>query len=126
MSRYLVGTHHPQHALPPRAMWVAVRDGSLVGYVAGHLTRRYACDGELQWLYVTAADRRSGIASALFGLLAGWFAEHGARRVCVNVDDPAAREFYRSRGADELHEHWMVWSDVARAAPPSAAEFTGP
>ena len=38
---------HPQQALPPRVIYVATEGDTLIGYVAGHLTRRYACDGEL-------------------------------------------------------------------------------
>src|SRR5438067_507807 len=65
MTRYLLGEHHPQHALAPRVMWMAADDGSPVGYVAGHLTRRYDCDGELQWIYVVPGHRGSGVAPEL-------------------------------------------------------------
>ncbi|MGH7752666.1 MAG: GNAT family N-acetyltransferase [Gemmatimonadales bacterium] len=34
-----------------------------IGYVAGHLTRRFDCEGELQWIYVVPDRRRSGVAS---------------------------------------------------------------
>lgn len=30
--------------------------GEALGYVAGHLTRRFGCEGELQWIYVVADD----------------------------------------------------------------------
>jgi GNAT superfamily N-acetyltransferase len=116
MARYLVGTHHPQHALPPRAMWLALVDASdgaiPIGYVAGHLTRRFGCEGELQWIYVVPAHRRAQVASHLLRLLAAWFVDHGARRVCVDVGAEDARPFYRRHGAVELNRHWMVWSDI--------------
>ena len=35
MARYLAGEHHPQHALPPRIIYVALQGDSLVGYIAG-------------------------------------------------------------------------------------------
>ncbi|MFL5540830.1 MAG: GNAT family N-acetyltransferase [Longimicrobiaceae bacterium] len=115
MARYLAGEHHPQQALPPRAMWIAEEDGGEpAGYVAGHLTRRFGCDGELQWIYVVADRRRSGLGREMVGLMARWFVENGARRVCVNVGDEAARPFYRHCGAVDLRPHWMVWDDVGR------------
>jgi GNAT superfamily N-acetyltransferase len=112
MARYLAGEHHPQQALAPRVMWTAEADGAPIGYAAGHLTRRFGCDGELQWIYVAAGHRRSRVASALLRHLAEWFLAHGARRVCVDVGDDAARPFYRRHGAVELNRHWMVWDDI--------------
>jgi GNAT superfamily N-acetyltransferase len=121
MLRYLVGEHHPQQALLPRAMWIAV-DGELpIGYVAGHLTRRFGCDGELQWIYVVQEHRRARIASSLLRFLAEWFLEHGARRVCVDVGDDNARPFYRRHGAVELNRHWMVWNDIGGVLERSTA-----
>jgi GNAT superfamily N-acetyltransferase len=114
MARYLAGEHHPQQALPPRAMWIAEEEGEPVGYVAGHLTRRFGCEGELQWIYLVPHRRRSGVGREMVRLLARWFVENGARRVCVNVGDEDARPFYRRCGAVDLRPHWMVWDDVAR------------
>lgn len=113
MVRYLKGLHHPQHALAPRVIYVAVENVS-VGYVAGHLTRRYGCDGELQWIYVIAEHRRSRVGSELVRLLAAWFATQAAARICVNVApaNSGARNFYARHGAEELNEHWMIWSDI--------------
>jgi len=112
MFTYLAGQSHPREALAPRAMWMATVGESPVGYVAGHLTRRYNCDGELQWIYVVADQRRNHVASELLRLMAEWFVEHDARRVCVDVGDDAARPFYRRHGAVELNKHWMVWNDI--------------
>lgn len=114
MARYLAGEHHPQHALLPRVIYMAVAGDSLVGYIAGHLTRRYSCDGELEWLYVIPKSRGTGIASELLRQLAGWFAEQKAKRICVNVDpaNAAARGFYARHRADALNEHWLVWNDI--------------
>jgi len=112
MARYLAGVHHPQQALPPRAMWIAERGDVPIGYVAGHLTRRFGCDGELQWIYVIHEHRRTRVASTLLRLLAEWFVERHARRVCVDLGDDAARPFYRRHGAVELNPHWMVWEDI--------------
>jgi len=52
ISRYLNCELHPQQALMPRVSYVALEAESLVGFIAGQLTRRYACDGELEWINV--------------------------------------------------------------------------
>jgi GNAT superfamily N-acetyltransferase len=121
MPQYLAGEHHPRHALPPRVLWMASEGDTPVGYTAGHLTRRFGCDGELQWIYVVAEHRRGGVASALLRLLAGWFVDQGARRVCVDVGDDEARPFYRRHGAVELNRHWMVWNDIGEVVERAAS-----
>lgn len=115
MLQYLAGQHHPQQALPPRVMWMATEKKSPIGYIAGHLTTRFGCDGELQWIYIIQSRRRLGVASSLLHHMAQWFVEHEARRVCVDVGDDNARPFYRRHGAVDLSRHWMVWDDIGRA-----------
>lgn len=114
MALYLSGQHHPQHALAPRVIYVAEEDGSLIGFIAGHRTRRFACDGELQWIFVSPESRGSDAASQLLHRLAAWFVAQGTRRICVDVDpaNTAARRFYRKHGAEDLNEHWLVWPDI--------------
>jgi ribosomal protein S18 acetylase RimI-like enzyme len=114
MARYLKGRHHPQHALMPRVIFVAMEGDSVVGYVAGHLTGRFGCHGELQWIYVAAEFRRGGVGSELLRMLASWFAGQGASRVCVNVAaaNAVGRRFYARHGAETLNEHWLVWGDM--------------
>lgn len=115
MAAYLEGRHHPQQSLALRVAYLATIDGAAAGYIAGHLTRRYGCDGELQYLYVTPEYRRTGVASALLRQLAEWFGEQGAERICVDVDadSPGARRFYTRHGAQRLGAHWMIWPDIA-------------
>lgn len=124
MRRYLSGEHHPQHALAQRVMFVAESGGSMAGYIAGHRTTRFGCEGELQWLLVAPAYRGGAAAARLLAELATWFATQGVSRVCVNVapENEAARRFYARHGAVALSEHWMLWSDVAVAA--KAADVT--
>jgi ribosomal protein S18 acetylase RimI-like enzyme len=114
ISRYLDCEHNPQEALMPRVIYVASEGGFLVGFIAGHLTRRHACDGELEWINVIPERRGSVIASELLGRLAGWFVEHNASRICVDVDpnNIRARSFYRRHGAETLKPHWLVWNDI--------------
>lgn len=112
---YLEGVHHPRFALLPLTGYVAVEGDRVVGYIAGHLSTRFECQGELQYLYVAPAHRRKGVASALLDALAAWFARQGASRVCVDVEpeNAPARSFYRRHGAADLSNSWMVWEDMS-------------
>jgi GNAT superfamily N-acetyltransferase len=117
MTAYFNGQHHPQRALTPRIGYVALADGTVIGYVAGHLTTRHDCEGEVQYLFVAPTYRRRGIATALLRLLAGWFQEHARAKVCVCVDagSPAAQPFYDSLGASPLSplkKYWYVWENI--------------
>ena len=114
ISRYLNCELHPEQALMPRVSYVALEAESLVGFIAGHLTRRYACDGELEWINVIPECRGSAVASELLRLLAAWFAVQKASRICVDVEpnNTTARRFYKRYGADDLNEHWLVWNDI--------------
>lgn len=114
IARYLSGEHSPQQALPARTAFVAVEDQRIVGFAAGHLTRRYRCDAELEWIDVAAEQQRRGIAGELVMRMAGWFVEQEARRVCVNVEpnNAVARALYAKYGARRLNEYWMIWEDA--------------
>jgi ribosomal protein S18 acetylase RimI-like enzyme len=103
IAAYLACELHPQYALKPRISYVAYEGNSLVGFIAGHLTRRYSCDGELEWINVIPERRGSGIASELLRLLAGWFVTQKASRICVDVQptNVAARKFYKRHGAED-------------------------
>lgn len=114
ISGYLAGEHHPQQALPERAAFVAEKDDTIVGFVAGHRTRRFACDAELEWINVAAAYRGQGTAGRLLVRMLAWFVEQEAFRVCVNVapeNIPASR-LYARYGAQALQQYWMVWPDL--------------
>jgi ribosomal protein S18 acetylase RimI-like enzyme len=113
MMRYLAGEHHPQRALLPRVMWMAAETESPIGYVAGHLTHRFGCDGELQWIYVVREWRGGQVAAELLRLLAAWFVQHKALRVCVDVGNEHARRFYKRHGAEDLNKHWLLWNDIS-------------
>ena len=114
MAAYFRGEHHPQQALLPRVGFVASEGDALIGYIAGHRTTRHGCAGEVQYLFVAPAYRRRGVATALLKLLALWFREQSARRVCVCVDadSPAAQPFYDAAGASSLKKFWRVWEDI--------------
>jgi GNAT superfamily N-acetyltransferase len=115
MTAYFDGQHHPQQALSPRVIFVAFERDALIGYIAGHLTRRHDCDAELQWIYVTPESRRKGVASELLRCLATWFKQQHSSRVCVNVavSNIVAYRFYACHGAEVMNQHWLVWKDMA-------------
>jgi ribosomal protein S18 acetylase RimI-like enzyme len=114
ITQYLSGEVSPQKALQQRVIYVAQQEGLVIGFAAGHLTKRFECDGELQWIDTRAEVRRQGVASHLLKLLAEWFALHNARKICVDPGNEIARNFYRKNGARMLDQHWMYWEDIRR------------
>jgi ribosomal protein S18 acetylase RimI-like enzyme len=114
ITKYMNCELHPRLALMPRVNYVALEGDAMVGLIAGHLTRRHDCEGELEWINVIPVRRGSPVASALLRLLAAWFVEQKASRVCVDVDpaNSTARRFYLRHGARILNEHWLVWDDI--------------
>jgi ribosomal protein S18 acetylase RimI-like enzyme len=114
ISRYLSGELHPQQALRPRASYVALEGDALAGFVAGHLTRRYGCDGELEWINVAVQYRGTAVASELLRRMAAWFVRQKAPCVCVDVQpsNTVARRFYMRHGAEVLNPHWLVWNNI--------------
>lgn len=116
---YLEGTHNPQHALPERALFVAEEKGVIVGFVAGHRTRRHDCEGEIEWINVAASERGRGLSRPLLLRIAAWFMDQKAFRICVNVraDNQPAVALYTRAGAQTLREGWMVWPDIRTLNP---------
>ena len=120
---YLDRVSHPEQALMPRVAYIATADGMTVGFVAGHLTRRLDCQGELEWINVLPDYRKHGVGLALLRFLAAWFVGQGAVRVCVDVNpaNPDARHFYARHGAIPLKRHFVVWENIAALLPPKRA-----
>jgi ribosomal protein S18 acetylase RimI-like enzyme len=113
ITGYMREEHHPQKALIPRVVYVAVENNKIIGFIAGHLTQRLECEGELEWIDVTSAYRRKGIATQLACILAAWFVEQKASKVCVDPGNDNARKFYAALGAGNLNAHWMYWEDIS-------------
>jgi ribosomal protein S18 acetylase RimI-like enzyme len=118
ITGYMRGESDPQQALKPRMLFVAVDGENVVGFIAGHLTRRYGCDGELEWIDVSLEYRGKGIAWGLFRRLAIWFIEQKSLKICVDVDPDnlVAVKFYTRHGAEPLNKHWMFWKDISLVA----------
>ena len=107
-------------------MFVAVVDGAVAGFVAGHRTTRHNCQGELEWINVARQQRGRGIAVRLLATMARWFVEQQALRVCVDVvpQNEPARTLYAQCGAVDLQPNWMVWEDIRTALAGSDSETT--
>ncbi len=115
IAGYMNSELHPQQALLPRVVYMATNDKAVVGFIAGHLTHRFECDGELQWINIVPAYRRTSTADELLRVLAKWFIEQKAFSICVNADkdNPTAQRFYKRNGAEDLDNHWLVWKDIS-------------
>jgi ribosomal protein S18 acetylase RimI-like enzyme len=114
IAGYMNGELHPQKALLPRIVYVAVENDIITGFISGHLTERFGCKGELQWINVIPAYRGKGIAAELIQLLAKWFVPQKTFRVCVDVGTEAGCRLYKRLGAENINEHWMVWEDISK------------
>ena len=115
ISGYMKHKLHPFQALRPRILFIATEADKIVGFIAGHLTSRLGCKGELQWINVIPEYRSKGISSELLRILAAWFVEKKALKICVDVDpeNTTAQKFYRRHGAKSLNEHWLYWEDIS-------------
>ena len=114
IHKYSHALVNPQGALEPRIVYLALDSNKIVGFVAGHLTVRLNCEGELQWIDTVEGYRRKGIASDLIRILAKWFIDHKAYKICVDPGDQIARDFYYKNGATNLNEHWLYWEDIRK------------
>lgn len=119
ITAYRIGQQTPQYGLEPRALYVAVdtAENEVVGMIAGHLTKRFGCDGEIQWLNVDSRVRGQRIADKLIERMFAWFREENATKVCVNVTptNDAARTVYKRHGAESMGTHWLVFNDIGKA-----------
>lgn len=112
IAGYMDGINNPQKALAPRVVYVAADSDKVIGWIAGHLTKRLGCDGELQWIDVDTEYRRKGIASEMVRVLAKWFAGQNAKKICVDPGNEDSRKFYAANRAESLNQHWMYWQDI--------------
>ena len=112
IGNYWRGLANPQQALAPRIIYEATYNNEVVGFIAGHLTHRFNCGGELQWIDTIPEFQHRGIGSHLIKLLALWFIENKVYKVCVDPGNEIARSFYSKNGATDLNDHWMFWDDI--------------
>ncbi|HVG28018.1 MAG TPA: GNAT family N-acetyltransferase [Acidobacteriaceae bacterium] len=120
IAAYMIGQLTPAFGLEPRAVFVAVQDNEVVGFIAGHLSRRFNCQGEIYWLNVQADRRGLRIADRLLAALVAWFAGHNARSLCIEVppSNDSARKLLARHNA---HPHDALWLTLSPAAGDPAA-----
>jgi predicted GNAT family acetyltransferase len=108
-----IGEYLREEGAQDRTILVAEDGETIVGFVAGHRTRRFGCDGELQWVNVAREIRRRGIGAMLVREIGCWFVEQGTRRICVDVepDNAVARGLYSRCGARSFKPYWMIWEN---------------
>ena len=107
---YMRKEHHPQKAKDPRIVYIAIIDGEIVGFIAGHLTERFNLEGELQSIYVLPKHQQQGLGTQLVIALAEWFKEWNAKTVCVDHKD-GSEGFYIKLGARYNEHGWLVWDN---------------
>lgn len=89
---------------PTRAVWVADRDGRVVGhltaYVAPPSDIRPVTSATLLSMYVFADHRSGGVGGRLVGAFKEWAAEQGASRLTVTAyaANAGAIRFYQRNG----------------------------
>lgn len=118
ITAYMIHQQTPQFGLQPRIVYVAVdsAENEVIGLIAGHLTTRFGCSGEIQWLNVDSRFRGRRIADQLLGALFTWFREQNATKICVNVTptNRPARVTYARHGAEEMGPQWLVFNDISQ------------
>ena len=107
---YMRKEHHPRDAKDSRIVYVSVINGEIVGFVAGHLTKRLGLEGELQSIYVLPEHQGQRIGTQLVVALAKWFKKCNATGVCVDHKD-GSEGFYIKLGATFNDHGWLVWDN---------------
>lgn len=113
VSGYFAGTYHPGYALEDRAMFVAIDQKRIVGFIAGHCSTRMGCTAELQWMFVLPQWQRKGIGAGLLEPLRQWFKVQSSTRVIIDAPpENPYRAFYLKHGAFPLDEYWLYWENI--------------
>lgn len=111
IAAYIIGQLTPAFGLEPRAIFVAVDENNdVVGFIAGHLSKRFHCDGEIYWLNVQADRRGHRIADQLLAALFDWFTQHNAHKLCIEVPPSAesARKLLARHNAQPIGPLWLT------------------
>lgn len=90
------------------ALFVAERDGELVGYVLGQILHRPTLQsgdcGYVADLYVSDSRRGQGIGRRLFHALRDWFRARGLTAIELQIvrANPASQAFWRKMGFSDF------------------------
>jgi GNAT superfamily N-acetyltransferase len=103
----------PVTAKPERIVFKALRNGKIIGFIAGHLTTRHDKDAEIQNFYVLKDEQRKSIGSLLLDNLLTWLKRQGAKSLCVGIaPENPYQKFYIKYGGLHLNPHWIYWDDL--------------
>jgi GNAT superfamily N-acetyltransferase len=114
---HFVDRYHELAASGDHALFVAVADGAVVGWIhiRLHLALVDAPAAEVAALVVDAAQRGHGIGRSLMGKAEAWATDHGLRRIFLrsNVVRDDAHGFYARLG----YEHTKTSHLFAKPLP---------
>lgn len=94
---------------PPYQVWVAERDGRLIGFI--ELWVRSYAEGApagpaayIEGIWVEATARRQGVARALLGAAEQWARDAGFRWIGSDalIDNDVSHAWHRAAGFDEI------------------------
>lgn len=104
----------PVSAKPPRKVFKAVEDNTIIGFIAVHLTTRHK-DAEIQSFYVLKDQQRTGIGSKLLRHALEWLLEQEPKpqSLCVGIfPENPYQAFYMKYGGQYLNPHWIFWDNL--------------
>src|SRR5262249_52331278 len=104
---------------PEVRAWIAEENGTVVGFLYGHVIRKRAGPAVEVLLYeigVRAAHRRRGVGRKLVNALLERSTQLGARETWVLAGNPGAVEFYRACGFEGSGEPTVMLSHRRRHA----------
>jgi ribosomal protein S18 acetylase RimI-like enzyme len=117
ITAYMIRQQTPPYGLEPRMVLVAVdtTENEVIGLIAGQLTTRFGCNGEIHWLNVDSRHRGQRIAEKLIDALFAWFRTQSAHKICVTVTptNDAARTAFARHNAEPMGPLWLVFNDIA-------------
>jgi GNAT superfamily N-acetyltransferase len=96
-AKAVLGKWEVDLAAPSTPVFVAVDDGSVVGFLQVRLDGRH---GEVMSLYVDPSSWRNGVGSALLTFGEGWLSDRGAATAMLWTakESRQSRRFYERRG----------------------------
>lgn len=111
---YMNLAFNPHQATSTRLIYVAVHKGNIIGFIAGHLTRRTDYPGQIQWIATADQCRSTGVGSELLWILSAWFSEKNALGVRTDIDPEnlSVQEFYQYHHASSINKYWLFWDDI--------------
>jgi GNAT superfamily N-acetyltransferase len=112
LRNYMTGRASPRWARQERIVFKVCVDGSIVGYIAGHLTTRHGMDAEIQSLYVLRDYQRAGIGRRLLLQFTEWAIQHEVKTICAGIDPNRDPSFYLKYGGRYVNPCWVYWPDT--------------